>query len=161
MGEGLKTEARMNPIATECAIFGEKASFHHVGLAVESIQEVNRSCEIFVEKTQRVSIAFILLNGVRIELLEPLGDNSPISRSLRNGTKLLHLCYEVPDLEAALELCKEAGFHRLWRPRPAPLYDNRKVAWVYSKHYGLFELLERDRVPAADRTQAEGPAVNS
>lgn len=132
---------------TECAFFGDKASFHHIGLGVESIREMNPSCDIFVETKQKVSIAFILLNGIRIELLEPTGDDSPISRSLRNGTKLLHICYEVPDLEAALELCKEVGFHRLLRPLPAPLYGDRRVAWVYSKHYGLFELLERDRIP--------------
>ena len=135
----------------ERSFFGEEARFHHVGLAVESIRAVSPSSEILVEKTQRVSLAFIRLNGITIELLEPLGGNSPIASSLRNGAKLLHLCYEVPDLEAAVELCRGAGFHRLSRLLPAAVFDNRRVVWVFSKQYGLFELLERDGSPAAHR----------
>ncbi len=136
---------------TECGFFGEEACFHHVGLAVESIRAVNPSSKVFVERTQRVLLSFIRLNGITIELLEPFGDNSPIARSLRNGAKLLHLCYEVPDLEAALKQCRPAGFHRVSRPVPAPVFDNRRIVWVYSKQYGLVELLERDCSPAAGR----------
>lgn len=133
----------------ECAFFGKEARFHHIGLAVKSIREVSPSSEVFVEKTQGVSLAFIVLNGIRIELLEPLGENSPIARSLRNGVKLLHLCYEVPDLEATLRLCRPAGFHLIRHPQPAPALDSRRAAWVFSKEYGLFELFERDDSPAA------------
>ena len=126
----------------ECSFFGKEASFHHIGLVVKSIREVSPSSEIFVEKTQGVSFAFISLNGIRIELLEPLGDNSPVARSLRNGGKLLHLCYEVPDVEAAIRECRPVGFHLIRHPVPAVAMGNRKIAWVFSKQYGLFELLE-------------------
>lgn len=129
----------------ECAFFGKEARFHHIGLAVKSIRAVSPSSEVFVEPRQRVSLAFILLNGIRIELLEPFGDKSPIARSLHEGVKLLHLCYEVPDLEAAVELCRPAGFHRLGPPVPTAVFVDRRVVWVFSKQYGLFELLERDR----------------
>lgn len=123
--------------------FGEGASFHHIGLAVESIRAICPSCEVFVEETQRVSLAFIQFNGITIELLEPHGENSPIRKSLRDGVKLLHLCYEVPDLEKSLELARQAGFHRLGPPVPTPVFDNRRLVWVYSKQYGLFELVEK------------------
>ncbi len=127
----------------ECAFFGQDARLHHVGLAVESIRAIHPSSEILVEETQRVSAAFMRLYGVTIELLEPLGDKSPIARSLRDGVKLLHLCFEVPDLKTAIESCKSAGFRCLRRPVPAPAFGNRRIAWVFSKEYGLFELLER------------------
>lgn len=140
----------------ECSLFGKEARFHHIGLAVESIRAINPSCEDFIEKTQRVRLAFIFLNGIRIELLEPWGDNSPIAKSLRVGVKLLHLCYEVPDLEAALELCGSAGFHRISKPAPAPIFDNRRVVWVFSRQYGLFELVERNRKPLASDSEAVG-----
>jgi len=133
----------------ECAFFGKEARFHHIGLAVKSIEEVCPECQPFAEQTQRVSLAFIDFNGVRIELLEPLGDASPIAKNLRDGVKLLHLCYEVADLEEAVELSRSAGFHRLTRPVPTPVFDNRRIVWVFSKQYGLFELLERDRKPVA------------
>ena len=125
-----------------CAFFGSAARFHHIGLAVRSIRAVCPECEILVERTQRVSLAFVLLNGLRIELLEPLGADSPIARNLRRGVKLLHLCYEVPDLEAALKVCRPAGFHRLGPPVSASAFADRRIVWVFSTHYGLFELRE-------------------
>ncbi len=128
----------------ECAFFGPKARFHHIGMAVKSIREVQPDCEVFVERTQKVLLGFVLLNGIRIELLEPLGDDSPIARSLRDGVKLLHLCYEVPNLEQALTQCRKAGFHRISTPVPAPVFDNRRIVWVFSKEYGVFELAERN-----------------
>jgi len=129
----------------DVGVFGKKVRFHHIGLAVESIQAVYPSCQPFVEKSQGVSIGFIQLHGLTIELLEPFGENSPIAKSLRDGVKLLHLCYEVPDLDVALERCTSAGFHRLSRVQQAPIFENRKFVWVYSKQYGLFELLETPR----------------
>ena len=133
----------------ECAFFGKEARFHHIGMAVKSIEEVCPACKPFAEQTQKVSLAFIDLNGVRVELLEPLGDASPIAKNLRDGVKLLHLCYEVADLEEAVELSRSAGFHRLTRPVPAPVFENRRIVWVFSKEFGLFELVERDHKPAA------------
>ena len=131
----------------ECAFFGPEARFHHVGLGVTSIRAANPSAEVLVEKTQGVSLAFVSLNGITVELLEPLSADSPIARSVRDGAKLLHLCYEVDDLEAAIASSRPAGFHRLGPPAPAPVFDNRRFVWVYSKQYGLFELIERGRRP--------------
>ena len=128
----------------ECAFFGDGARFHHIGLAVSSICELCPDCEIVSEQTQKVSLAFIKVSGVTIELLEPLDEKSPIARSLREGVKLLHLCYEVPDLESALERCCAEGFHRISKPVPTTALDNRRIVWVFSKHYGLVELLESE-----------------
>jgi methylmalonyl-CoA/ethylmalonyl-CoA epimerase len=134
----------------DCKFFGEGARFHHIGMAVDSIRAICPDCEIFAEETQRVSLAFVQLNGITVELLEPRGENSPIARNLDKGVKLLHLCYEVPDLEATLDLCREAGFHRLGPPVPTHVFDGRRLVWVYSKQFGLFELAERDRRSDAD-----------
>lgn len=126
----------------ECAFFGKEARFHHIGLAVKSIKEASPASEVVADQTERVRMAFVRLNGITIELLEPWGENSPIERSLREGVKLLHLCYEVPDLEQTLKLCRPEGFHRIHLPKRAPIYDNRRVVWVFSREYGLIELLE-------------------
>ena len=127
----------------ERAFFGPRARFHHVGLAVPSIHAVDPSLEVIPDSHAGVSMAFLGLHGVTLELLEPLGERSPIARSLRDGMKFLHLCYEVPDLEAALAAGRKSGFHRVQAPEPRPVYDQRRVAWMLSKDYGLFELLER------------------
>ena len=131
---------------TECAFFGPEASFHHVGLAVHSIRDISPSSEILINETQGISFTFIRLHGMTIELLEPFGDRSPVARSLQNGVKLLHLCYEVPDLDAALVYCRRAGFHRLGPPTLSPAFESRLIVWVFSRQYGLFELVGR---PAA------------
>ena len=137
----------------EYNFFGESAKFHHIGLAVESIRAICPSCEVFAEKTQKVSLAFIQFNGITIELLEPAGEGSPIARSLRDGVKLLHLCYEVPDLDAALDLCRPSGFHRLGPPVPTPVFNGRRLVWVFSKQFGLFELVEAE--PGRDRQRLQ------
>ena len=127
---------------TQCAFFGDAARFHHVGLAVRSIRDVDAGYTVIPDEELGVSMSFLDLNGITIELLEPVGEESPIAAGLKRGQKLLHLCYEVPDLEEALDQCRAAGFSRIGSPAPQPVYDDRRVVWVFSKHYGLFELLE-------------------
>jgi methylmalonyl-CoA/ethylmalonyl-CoA epimerase len=127
----------------EYEFFGKGGRLHHVGLAVQSIHEVSPASEIIVDEEAGVSMAFVRLYGTTIELLEPYGEKSPIARSLREGHKLLHLCYEVADLEEALRVGRAAGFHRIRAPRHTPVYDDRKVTWVFSKQYGLVELVEQ------------------
>ena len=128
----------------ECSFFGREAAFHHIGMAVHSIRAISPSSEPIANELEGVSMAFLRLNGIRIELLEPLGDSSPILSSLRSGIKLLHICYEVPELAKAIALCRPSGFHRLGTPKPSPAFGGRRVAWVFSKQFGLFELLERN-----------------
>lgn len=130
-------------VVTECAFFGPEAHFHHVGMAVRSIQGVDPALTVIPDDKLGVAMAFLTLHGITIELLEPVGDASPIAASLNRGVKLLHLCFEVPDLDEALALCRPAGFGRISQPEPQPVYDDRRVVWVFHKHYGLFELLER------------------
>lgn len=133
-----------------CSFFGPGARFHHVGLAVESIRAVSPASDPRVEHAQKVSLAFVSLDGVTVELLEPFGDDSPILRNLRAGVKLLHLCFEVPDLEAAVTAGKAAGFHRISRPVETEVFPGRSVVWVHSPHCGLVELLEGgDQVASA------------
>lgn len=126
----------------EYSFFGEDAVFHHFGLAVESIKQLCDECEPVHEKTQKVSLAFVDFNGIRMELLEPEGPDSPILRNLQSGSKLLHLCFEVPDLDRAIENCRPHGFHRLGPPVTTPVFDGRRLAWVFSRQFGLYELVE-------------------
>lgn len=124
--------------------FGPGAALHHVGLAVRSIRDTCAECEATLEPSQRVHLAFVSLNGLTVELVEPAGENSPVAKILQGGGKLLHLCFVVPDLEAALRHCRQEGFHRISAPQRVGVFDQRRIAWVFSKYYGLFELLEQE-----------------
>jgi methylmalonyl-CoA/ethylmalonyl-CoA epimerase len=132
------------------AVFGPDATFHHVGLAVESIRTLAPSADVVHETTQRVSLAFVDFNGIRVELLEPDAEGSPVALGLRRGQKLLHLCFEVTDLEAAIARCRASGFHRLGPPVTTPVFGGRRLVWVYSRQFGLFELVERTRTEDSD-----------
>ena len=129
----------------EYNFFGEDARFEHIGVGVKSIRNISPNSEIFTDPIQKVSVAFISVNGMELELIEPSGDDSPIMVSLGKGVKLLHLCYTVPDVEAAIKKCRSHGFHCIARPVPAAAFEERKIAWVYSNEYGLFELLENSK----------------
>lgn len=144
----MHTDRRRGIIVVELNFFGEHAKFHHIGLAVKSIKEVSPSSEIVADPNQNVSVACVVVNGVKIELIEPYSDNSPITGSLNKGIKLLHICYTVSDVEMAIKECRKHGFHCIARPVPAVAFDKRKIAWVYSNKYGLVELLEDSKIGA-------------
>lgn len=131
------------PGPVDRAFFGPDARFHHVGLAVERLPDLVPEEAITPNRTEGVRMAFVRVGGALLELLEPLGERSPIARSLAEGRKLLHVCFEVGDLESALETCRPEGFHRISPVRAVPEFGGRRIVWVLSREYGLVELIER------------------
>ncbi len=124
--------------------FGEDAEFEHAGIAVRSISDAAKGTEGTDDPIQRVKVAFIYVNNFKIELIEPITEKSPITNILDKGQSLYHLCFRVPDIKKALEIARRHGFHCIARPVPAKAFNDNKVAWVFSKVYGLFELIEAE-----------------
>jgi len=122
--------------------FGENAEFEHAGIAVRSINDAAQGLEITEDPIQKVRVAFLEINNFRIELIEPITEKSPIRNILDKGQNLYHLCFRVPDMKNALETARKNGFHCIARPVPAKAFNERNIAWVFSKVYGLFELIE-------------------
>ena len=82
--------------------------------------------------------------GTAIELLEPLDENSPISKFLeKRGEGIHHICYLVDDLESVLSRLKEKGV-RLIDESPRPGAYNSMVAFIHPKAMNgvLIELAE-------------------
>jgi methylmalonyl-CoA/ethylmalonyl-CoA epimerase len=129
----------------ELDFFGKDAQFNHVGLVVKSISAICHGEQGIKDPIQKVFVLFTKLNGFEIELIEPLGEMSPVTDSLRRGMKLLHICYSVPHLEDAIAVSKAHGFHLVASPVSATAFNMRKIAWVFHKQFGLFELLEREK----------------
>lgn len=126
---------------------------HHVGMAVSSIAEhaehyrralgISLTSEIIDDELQKVRVAFAQVgDGVFIEFVEPLSDDSPISNLLKRGGGLYHSCYVVPDIEAAIEQVRQAGGVIVSGPMPARAFDNRRIAFVYTPGRSLVEFLE-------------------
>ena len=79
-----------------------------------------------------------------IELLTPLETDSPIGRFLaKRGPAIHHLCFRVPDLDAALAACRAAGY-RLIDETPRIGAGGRRIAFVHPKTTAgiLLELTE-------------------
>lgn len=58
-----------------------------------------------------VTVVFVTLENSKIELMTPLGTDSPVAKFLEKnpGGGMHHLCYEVPDLAGAAEALVAAG----------------------------------------------------
>jgi len=122
----------------------------HIGVAVRSIEErtafyraLGLACE--GEETvpsQRVRVAFLPVEGTRLELLEATADDSPIARFIeKRGEGLHHLCFRVPDIRAAMAALSAAGY-RLLSDEPQAGAHGCQVCFVHPASSGgvLIEL---------------------
>lgn len=112
-----------------------RALYEALGLAVEAIEEVPQ---------EGVRVALIPCGTTRIELLEPLSDDSPVAKFLaRRGPGLHHLCLKSSDLRADDAHLRAAGL-QLLRPEPTRGAGGCWVQWVHPKSAGgiLLELAE-------------------
>ncbi len=71
------------------------------------------------EPDHGVTVVFIELPNTKIELLYPLGENSPIRGFLEKNPSggIHHLCYEVKDIMEAAESLKKSGARVLGEPK--------------------------------------------
>lgn len=102
---------------------------NHVGIAVPDIhaaikmyREVFGVSDISEPKAlppQGVTYAFVNLPSGQVELIEPYGDTSPITRFLQNNPKggQHHICFEVADIHEASVAMAEKGMRVLNEPR--------------------------------------------
>lgn len=93
----------------------EEFAFHHIGVAVRNLLEAipiyknlfgyQVTSGPFDDSIQNVSVCFLSRGNSdpTIELVAPLGQNSPVDRILKKGGGTYHICYEVPDIQAAIE----------------------------------------------------------
>jgi methylmalonyl-CoA/ethylmalonyl-CoA epimerase len=95
---------------------------------------------------QGVTTVFITLPNTKIELLEPLGDHSPIARFLeRNpGGGIHHVCYEVADIYAARDRLKAQGARVLGDGEPKVGAHGKPILFLHPKDFfgTLIELEE-------------------
>lgn len=123
-------------------LFGAEAEFDHIGLAVPSLDALPVRVPRSFDPIQKVAVAFLSIHGVPLEAVAPVDERSPISARLAQGTKLLHLCFRVPDLDVAVRAARSRGLLPISRPVPAVAFGGRRIVWLFSPVLGLFELLE-------------------
>ena len=128
---------------------------NHVAIAVRDIakaSEVYRQtlgAEVSAPEPQPahgVTTVFITLPNTKIELLEPLGENSPIAKFLERNPDggMHHICYEVDDILAARDQLKAQGARVLGDGNPKIGAHDKPVLFLHPKDFcgTLIELEE-------------------
>jgi len=96
------------------------------------------------EQAEGATIVSLPFGESEVELLAPVRTDSPIAKFLeRRGPGIHHICYRVPDLDAALASCRAAGY-RLVDEVPRTGAGGRRIAFVHPKATAgiLLELTE-------------------
>ena len=94
-----------------------------------------------------VTVVFVELPNTKIELLEPLGEGSPIAAFLeRNGSGgMHHICYEVDDIIAARDRLKAGGARVLGDGEPRIGAHGKPVLFLHPKDF-VGTLVELEQV---------------
>ena len=129
-------------------------TFHHVGIACHEIEKTlpfyaamgYTAAPVVDDLIQHVRVCFLDKEGApRLELLEPLDDQSPVARTLASsGVTPYHLCYQVQDIENSIQSLRSQRFLLVTGPVPACAMENRRIAFLFKKDVGLVELVEQD-----------------
>ena len=125
----------------------------HIAIAVHSIEEALQAYEgalgleladVGEVSEQAVRVAFLPMGESALELVEPLTSDSGVAKFLeKRGEGIHHICFEVDDIEAALQNLAAKGA-RLIDEQPRQGAHGR-VAFLHPKstHGVLIELIEK------------------
>ena len=117
---------------------------NHVAIAVRDIAKAAKvykdtlGAEVTPQVPQPdhgVTTVFINLPNTKIELLEPLGEGSPINKFLDKNPDggIHHVCYEVPDIRAARDTLKAQGARVLGDGEPKIGAHGKPVLFLHPK----------------------------
>ena len=130
----------------------ESRGIHHLGVAVADLDEAVATYErLFGARLehretvpdQGVEAASVRVGSSRVELLAPLGDETPVGKFLaKRGPGMHHVAYEVSDLRATLAELESAGADLIDESPRAGLFG-LEVAFVHpdSVHGVLSEVV--------------------
>lgn len=119
---------------------------NHVAIAVPDLATASRQyrdmlgAEVSAPQAlpeHGVTVVFIHLPNTKIELLEPLGEGSPIAAFLEKNSSggMHHVCYEVDDILAARDHLKAAGARVLGDGNPKIGAHGKPVLFLHPKDF--------------------------
>ena len=143
---------------------------HHLGVAVESIDKAARFYReaLGLELTEKeevpqegVRVAFLPAGETRIELLEPLGEGSPIARFMaKRGEGIHHVCFQVESFDDAVAAIRARGGSFI-EPVIRTGAGGRRIAFIdpRSAHGVLMELKEAAEQDSESKSFGPGSVV--
>ena len=119
---------------------------NHVAIAVPDLEAGSKvyrdmlGAKLFApqpEPDHGVTVVFVELPNTKIELLEPLGENSPIQAFLDKSPSggIHHVCYEVDDIIAARDHLKAQGARVLGSGEPRIGAHGKPVLFLHPKDF--------------------------
>jgi len=121
---------RLNHVAIAVRDIGRAAAIYRDILGAEVSAPV-------AQPDHGVTTVFITLPNTKIELLEPLGEGSPIAKFLERNPDggMHHLCYEVSDIRAARDALRTAGMRVLGDGEPKTGAHGKPVLFLHPKDF--------------------------
>jgi methylmalonyl-CoA epimerase len=123
----------------------------HIGLVVKNLEQARdfynsvfklNTSPLIEEEEFRVSL--IDVGDIKLELMSPVGNKGTLAKFLeKRGEGIHHLCFEVDDIDSALESLATQGIE-LVNKEPQPGAEGR-MAFLHphSTHGVLIELVEK------------------
>jgi methylmalonyl-CoA/ethylmalonyl-CoA epimerase len=119
---------------------------NHVAIAVPDLA---KACEIYrdtlgarvsealAQPEHGVSVVFVELANTKIELIEPLGENSPIEGFMQRNPQggIHHLCYEVDNIVDARDRLMKEGARILGSGEPKIGAHGKPVLFLHPKDF--------------------------
>lgn len=127
-----------------------KMEFHHIGIACKDIEktkkymiklfDVKEISDTVYDELQEAHLCMLKLkDGTHIELIS----GRPTERLVKKGQFLYHTCYSTKNINKKIHEFEEAGATIIKGATPAILFNNRKVAFIYTE-LGILELIEAE-----------------
>jgi methylmalonyl-CoA/ethylmalonyl-CoA epimerase len=119
---------------------------NHIAIAVRDLASASRlyretlGAEVSAPEPlaeHGVTVVFVSLPNTKVELLEPLGENSPIAGFLDRSPDggIHHVCYEVEDIKAARDRLVKAGARVLGSGEPKIGAHGKPVLFLHPKDF--------------------------
>lgn len=125
--------------------------FHHLGVACRDLEQETpywralgyvQEGPDFEDPIQRVRGRFLVGPGPRLELLQGVGEASPIAALLKRQIKLYHQAFETPMFDPAVSVLEKSGARLMAEPAPAVAFGGRRIAFLSLPNGNILELIE-------------------
>ena len=120
----------------------ENKKINHIAIAVPDVKEAAlkwqqalnmKKSEIIILEEHGVKVVFLEFSNLKIELLEPLNDKSPISKFLEKNPKggMHHICFEVEKITETINALKNKNINILGDGNPKIGAHNKPVVFLH------------------------------
>ena len=125
----------------------------HIGIVVPCLEQgidqwemlfgYQRTSDIVSNARQKVRVVFLSKRkSLKVKLVEPSAQDSPVYRVARRGGGLHHLCFRCPAVQTEIPLLERQGARLLVAPEPGEAFRGHPIAFMLAGNNINFELID-------------------